>query len=169
MNAISRVALCVVATAALSGRGAAEGSGTHIFAKYPAEAPLTKPAAKPDVSKQPARRYRTVLREAAQEGVNFNGHYRVTRWGCGTNCIQWAVIDLTTGRVWMAPEMLTSGWSPAEQPENTPDWFEFSPKSALLYVHVWNGRRNDRTFDTRLVYVWKNGAPRLLRKEKLDY
>lgn len=139
------------------------------FAQYPPEAPLTKPAAKPDVRKQPARRYRTVLREAAKEGVNFNGHYRVARWGCGTNCISWAVIDLATGRVWMAPEMLTSWWSPGEQPENTPDWFEFSPTSALLYVHTSEGRRKDRTFDTRHVYVWKNGAPRLLRKEKLDY
>jgi hypothetical protein len=139
------------------------------FAQYPAEAPLTKRAAKPDVSKQPARQYRTVLRQAAKEGVNFNGHYRVTWWGCGTNCIQWAVIDLTNGHVWMAPQPLTSWWSPEEQPENTPDWMEFHPTSALLYVHEWQGRRRDRTFDTRRVYVWRNGAPRLIRKEKLDY
>lgn len=139
------------------------------FANYPSEARLTKPAAKPDVSRQPARSYRTVLREAAEEGVNFNGHYRVARWGCGTNCIQWAVIDLATGKVWMAPEMLTSWWSPEEQPEKTPDWFEFYPTSSLIYVHTSDGRRKDRTFDTRRVYVWKNGAPRLIRKEKLDY
>jgi len=139
------------------------------FAKYPPAARLTKPAAKPDVSKPPARRFRTVLRDGAKEGVNFNGHYHIERWGCGSNCIEWAVIDLATGRVWMAPAPVESWWSPEEQPENTPDWMEFYPGSALLYVHESLGRRNDRTFDTRHVYLWKNGAPRHLRTERLDY
>jgi hypothetical protein len=139
------------------------------FARFRAEAPLTRAAAKPDVRSGRAHRYRTVLREESQEGVNFNGHYRVARWGCGTNCIEWAVIDLASGRVWMAPEPLTSYWS-AENPEaKTPDWMELYSNSSLLYVHAWEGRRSDRTFDTRRVYVWRGGEPRLLRKEALDY
>ena len=140
------------------------------FASHPPAARLTKPAAKPDVRTGRGHRYRTLLRDEAKEGVNFNGHYRVARWGCGTNCIEWAVIDLATGRVWMAPEPVTSYWSPL-QPDDAkvPDWLEFYTGSALLYVHSWSQRRNDRTFDTRSVYVWKNGAPRLLSEEPLDY
>jgi hypothetical protein len=139
------------------------------FASHPPAAALKTKAAKPDVRSGTAHRYRTVLRDEAAEGVNFNGHYRVATWGCGTNCIEWAVIDLATGRVWMAPEPVTSTWSPLQPDNATVDWMEFYTASALLYVHSSVGRRTDRTFDTRRVYVWKTGAPRLLRKEPLDY
>jgi hypothetical protein len=139
------------------------------FARYRAEAPLTRTAAKPDVRSGRAHLYRTVLREEAKEGVNFNGHYRIASWGCGTNCIEWAVIDLAVGRVWMAPAPLASNWSMEDQPAKTPDWMEFYSASSLFYVHTSEGRRSDRTFDTRRAYVWRGGEPRLLRKEALDY
>jgi hypothetical protein len=32
-------------------------------------------------------------------GANFAGHYRLTSWGCGTSCLQWAIIDVKSGRV----------------------------------------------------------------------
>ena len=132
------------------------------FARFRAEASLTKPPAKPDVRSGRARRYRTVLREAAVEGANFNGHYKVARWGCGTNCIEWAVIDLATGRVWMAPEPVTS----CAYSSSDVDWMEFHPGSSLLHVHRCEGDGRG-TFDRRMVYVWRGGEPHLLRTERL--
>lgn len=56
--------------------------------------------ARPDVSThRRSRLFRTELREAASLGANFAGHYRLTSWGCGTACFQWAVIDLKSGQV----------------------------------------------------------------------
>src|SRR4051812_16159107 len=39
-----------------------------------------------------ANMFRTNLRNAAKEGVNFAGHYILATWGCGTNCSQSAII-----------------------------------------------------------------------------
>jgi hypothetical protein len=74
------------------------------FARHPAEPALVDAPAAPSLASAKARRFRTRLRDAAAEGANFNGHYALTHWGCGTNCIEWAVVDPTDGAVWFAPE-----------------------------------------------------------------
>ncbi len=51
-----------------------------------------------------ARRYRTVLRAGARKGPNFAGHYTVVKWGCGSSCVQFAVIDARNGAVFFARE-----------------------------------------------------------------
>lgn len=53
-----------------------------------------------DLNSHPlARRYRTVLRAGARKGPNFAGHYTVVGWGCGSSCIQFAVVDARNGAV----------------------------------------------------------------------
>jgi hypothetical protein len=46
-----------------------------------------------------ARRYRTILRAGALKGPNFAGHYTVVGWGCGSSCVQFAVVDARNGAV----------------------------------------------------------------------
>jgi hypothetical protein len=83
-----------------------------------------------------ARRYRTVLRLAAAEGPNFNGHYRVARWGCGTNCLDWAIIDLMSGDTWFPSEQASNCWAPHESDRaNVPDYFELRLGSSLLVLN----------------------------------
>ena len=36
-------------------------------------------------------------------GPNFAGHYMIIQWGCGSTCIQMAVVDAETGRVYSPP------------------------------------------------------------------
>jgi hypothetical protein len=67
----------------------APGASVGEFALYRPAHRLTRPPASPIVKSGKARRYRSVLRAEAREGPNFNGHYRVASWGCGTNCIEW--------------------------------------------------------------------------------
>ena len=45
-------------------------------------------------------KYRTTIRDAAAKGVNFAGHYAVARWGCGTGCHEFVIVDLKTGVVY---------------------------------------------------------------------
>jgi hypothetical protein len=139
------------------------------FAKYPAEAALNKPPAAPDVSKGRPRLFRTVLGRAAAEGPNFNGHYRVTHWGCGTNCVEWAVIDLSSGAVWIAPEPASSCWALyAEEPEAVTEWLVSRIDSSLLYLHACEAASpSDHTFDVRLLYQWRSGKAEFIRKESL--
>ncbi len=62
-----------------------------------------KPAA-PDVKTQArARRFRTMLRQGAAQGPNFAGHYTIVGWGCGTACVELAIVDAKTGRVVFPP------------------------------------------------------------------
>jgi hypothetical protein len=46
-----------------------------------------------------AREYRTRIKEAIDKGVNFAGHFTIANWGCGTSCIQFAIIDDISGRI----------------------------------------------------------------------
>ena len=59
------------------------------------------------------RTFRTRLTNAAKEPANFAGHYRLVVWGCGSECISGAIIDLETGNVFPPP--LAKGNSPAMQ------------------------------------------------------
>jgi hypothetical protein len=103
------------------------------------------------------------LREEAREGPNFNGHYRVASWGCGTNCIEWAIIDLETGKVWFAPEPAYSCWSPEPS-----DGLEIRITSSLLYLHVCDPPfRGSRAFNRRRLYVWRDSALTFLRFEEI--
>lgn len=45
--------------------------------------------------------FRTRIREAARQKPNFAGHYILARWGCGAECLESAIIDVTTGKVYM--------------------------------------------------------------------
>jgi hypothetical protein len=49
------------------------------------------------------RMFRTNLTNAAKGQPNFAGYYRVTYWGCGSNCSASAVVDLQTGTVFPPP------------------------------------------------------------------
>lgn len=139
------------------------------FSKYPADPVLVGVPAEPKLTTPRERNYRGVLRKEARKGPNFNGHFRVVQWGCGTNCIQWATIDLVTGTVWIAPDGAFScaGSNPPGD-DRAPDWLEFHLTSALLYLYTCLVPSTcDRTFDTRGVYLWKAGEPKLLRKEHI--
>jgi len=44
--------------------------------------------------------FKTRLEEGIAKGGNFDGHFNITTWGCGTNCQQLAVINVTNGDVY---------------------------------------------------------------------
>ena len=75
------------------------------FARYAAKVETIKNIKVDLKSHKFANTYRTNLRNAAKEGVNFAGHFILTTWGCGTNCSETAVIDARSGRVFF-PEIL---------------------------------------------------------------
>lgn len=75
------------------------------FGDYPGAPLYHGRNAKPILTSPDARTFRTMLREGAKQKPNFDGHYIVTGWGCGTNCSTSAIIDAITGRVVMLPAM----------------------------------------------------------------
>jgi hypothetical protein len=69
-------------------------------------------------SHKDAKRFRTMLLEAANGGVNFAGHYILTTWGCGTNCSFGAIIDARNGSVFF-PNGLGGFFGLCDFPANT--------------------------------------------------
>ncbi len=92
-----------------------------------------------------AREFRTRLTEAARQQPNFAGHCILTRWGCGSGCIQPAIIDAKSGRVFMVPFTVTTVG------EEVVDPMQFRPDSRLLIV---NGSRNDQPENGSFYYLW---------------
>jgi hypothetical protein len=109
MNSMLKTSCAVAAAAAASASLAHAGPCTTLAAALAAAptfeayrvAPSTivRPAPVVFGGNKDARRFRTVLREAAKAGPNFAGRYTVAGWGCGTACLDWGVIDAATGKV----------------------------------------------------------------------
>jgi hypothetical protein len=82
-----------------------------------------------------ATEFRTnIINAFTEEDVNFAGKYVLTQWGCGTACVEAALIDGNTGRVFM-PVILqgvTQGYNPAFAKHNI---LEFKKNSKLLIIY----------------------------------
>src|ERR1041385_401043 len=98
--------------------------------------------------------FRTALREAYGHGEpNFAGHYRIAGWGCGTSCINWAVVDVLTGSVYFDPKIseVGSAYAPPNHPEAAEYGFlAFRRDSSLL---VTTGTP-DQSSEGMMYYVW---------------
>lgn len=73
------------------------------FRSYPAEVMAVGSGVPVDLTSPNAYSYRTRLRAAAAGPVNFAGHYKLTIWGCGTQCVTGAVVDALNGQVTFFP------------------------------------------------------------------
>lgn len=93
------------------------------FEDYPAGHVFQGKATAPKLHNRPARLYRTRIRAGVEKGwgvydggslwgrerpgPNFAGHYIIILWGCGSPCIQMAVVDAETGMVYSPPMTAT--------------------------------------------------------------
>ena len=75
------------------------------FSAYPAVAIYSGAAATVQL-KGEAKTFRTRLKQAAKQPVNFAGEYVLTSWGCGAGCIYGAVVSLKRGQVSFLPEVM---------------------------------------------------------------
>lgn len=101
------------------------------------------------------RAFRTRLRDAAEEAPNFAGHYVVTQWGCGTECVMGAAVDVRSGRVVWLPGTLCCWFADGATPDTVPDPLRYRRDSRLI---VLNGRRDEREGDAGDHYYVIDGA-----------
>lgn len=98
------------------------------FEQYPARASFSGKPARVVLDTPGKRMFRTRLRDAATIPVNFSGEHVLTFWGCGTNCIMGAAINLKSGHVVELPGTVSDWLGEGEEGEK----LEYRKDSRLL-------------------------------------
>lgn len=136
------------------------------FKDFPVEQIYRGSPAVPKLVTRSERTFRTMIRLGANANVEFAGHYTVPRWGCGTDCNEFVIVDSLTGTVYDVPfsvDELPGTW---EESHSTEDHkrMEFHPDSRLMKLNMCPNEKDCGFYD----YVVVDGKGlRLLRKELL--
>ena len=99
--------------------------------------------------------WRTRLREASAGKPDFAGHYVLASWGCGTECVMGAAIDVRTGVVSWLPGTLCCWYSDETATAETVEPLRYRLDSRLL---VLTGRRDERDGDAGTHYYAIEGS-----------
>ena len=121
------------------------------FVAYPAKEAYQGRNAPLVLATEQDKTFKTRLREAAAQKPNFAGHYILTAWGCGTECLMGAAIDANTGKVYWLPHTICCWGSHAD------DKFEpivYHPNSTLI---VFIGQRNEEGENGAHFYDFQGG------------
>jgi hypothetical protein len=107
--------------------------------------------------------YRTAIREGAKSKVEFAGHYTVPRWGCGSGCSMFVIVDSITGKVYdgFSVADLPPAWT---QKHEDQEQMEFRANSRLLKV---NGCINEQNCGFYGYEMIEGKGLKLVRKELL--
>jgi hypothetical protein len=72
------------------------------FLDYPASDIFSGKPVPPKLVRPADRLFRSQIRDGAAKGPNFAGHYSIVKWGCGSQCVSFAVVDAKNGEVYAA-------------------------------------------------------------------
>jgi hypothetical protein len=131
------------------------------FADYPVnEAYIGKTA--PLILARDDMMFKTRLRWAVKnQKPNFAGHYILTTWGCGAQCIAGAVIDAKTGKVHWWNFSICCWWGFDNDENFKPIEFRLNSKLIIFFGH-----RNEKERDNGAhYYKFENGRFVHLRSE----
>lgn len=127
----------------------AAGIDNFPFREHPARICQGK-LATPRLETALARQHKTTIRNGAQHGPNFAGHYTVVYWGCGTSCAAFVIVDARSGRVYEPPEISRGVELSMDGPEyrrdstlmvvaSCPDPRVYGYKNCERKLYNWNG------------------------------
>jgi hypothetical protein len=154
-----------------------DGASFHppAFADYSVVDDFKERPAPVDLASHPlASRFRTRLREAADRGPNFAGHFTIASWGCGFGRVQYAIVDVRNGRVSFPPQAQFVEVMRVAEPEHlsVEDVLRRYVRrdSALLIVvgRPLTGEPLDGKDEGMFYYRWTGTALRLVRFLRSD-
>jgi len=119
------------------------------FEDYPVQEKFKGPPAKPVLSSEEAKLFRTLINEGAKTGPDFAGHYTAVIVGCGTSCGTLFIVDAKNGRVFYQPDVDIIGYN---QPELDYDK-QYGLNSRLMIAFK---QYEPEESDDIIFYEWKN-------------
>lgn len=117
-----------------------------------------KPAA-PVLRTRMQKSFRTAIRDAAQGGPNFAGHYTLAEWGCGAGCVSMAIVDNKTGATFDGPFNVL-GYDLSYTYEGGDEQLAFRVDSRLVIARGCPGEKDCGSY----FYEWTGDAFKLIRK-----
>jgi len=107
-----------------------------------------------------------MIRMGADSDVEFAGHYTIPRWGCGTDCNGFVIVDSISGRVYdgFGVAGLPFDWLEKHGGYDAIERMEFHPDSRLLKINACPNEANCGLYDYLMV---EGSGLKLLRKELL--
>jgi hypothetical protein len=155
------VALVVLAAPGARGDALPAYASRHRFEEFAVPRETVANPAIPRIEGREAKLYRTQIRRAARKPADFAGHLRVARWGCGTCCQQFAIVDLRTGKVSFPGFTISCGLNPRDPVQSDAGLF-YRADSRLFVV---SGIRNEGRETGVWYYQWSNGGLSLLEAD----
>jgi len=133
---------------------------TPNFSDYPSEPLFTGKPAAPILTTKLQRSFKTQIRAGMTKPANFAGRFRIIEWGCGSDCVNFVVADLKTGKVY-DPPFESLGLLDFSQPEGsrTRKGMDYKQDSRLL---IADGCPNEHC--STLYYEWTDGRFRKIRR-----
>jgi hypothetical protein len=77
-----------------------KNSDVWAFEHYPAVADFNGSPAKPLLVTPHEHAFRTMILTQALNGPNYAGHFTVAKWGCGSPCLSFVIIDAKLGAIY---------------------------------------------------------------------
>lgn len=138
-------------------------SQTPKFADYKVNKIYTGKNAKPIITGDD-RMFRTRIREASKNKVNFAGRYIVETIGCGTSCNITYILDAMSGKVYGVPFSICCEFD-YENPDKTRDIerVSFRLNSNLI---IFAGLRNEDGVRGFHFYKFENGRLKFIKTIK---
>jgi hypothetical protein len=128
-----------------------QGTRTPKFRDYKVDEPIyTGEHAPVRLKGELGKHYPTRLKRGAQSPVNFAGHYILSLWGCGGQCLMGGIIDAKTGEV-CELDFTICCWSNVKQDS---DGVYFRTDSSLI---VFVGSRGEDDDPQTHYYNFQNG------------
>ena len=146
-NRVVGILLFLFVASLISAQAQPPGPHSYPFGRYPARPVYKGISARPRLTTPTQRMFRTVLRNGARKGSNFAGHYTVVEWGCGSDCVEYAVVDALTGKVYdrdMPPTNDDYACGLLYKPDSTLFVVEKSATpngDCKAYLYTWDGTR----------------------------
>jgi hypothetical protein len=73
------------------------------FSNYRVSDTYSGAVAQPQLKTKQDKEFGKRLGQAAKQSINFAGHFVLTTWGCGADCVMGAILNARTGKVTWLP------------------------------------------------------------------